>query len=202
MRPCLRSALAAALLSAPAAAQPAAVQPVARAGAPRPLVTQTAAVNLLALPFGAAVAEYERAVGRGFAVAVGGRAGFGNTAPGDGRASEDRRANAQLKLKYYPREEGLRGFAIGVTAGVAYASRPGGSASAPAPDASVSGAGVRRSVTAPTFGAALDYNFLVGRQRRFLVGVGVGARRALGVRREDPLDAATATSRFQLGFGF
>jgi hypothetical protein len=207
MRPRSRAALAAAalltgpLLAAPAAAQPVAVRPAAPAGAPRPIVAQTAAVNLLALPFGVVAAEYERAVGHGLAVAVGGRAGFGNTTTDD-RTSDARLASAQVKLKYYPREEGLRGFAVGVTAGVAYGSRADRSASDAAAGASVSGAGARRSVTAPTLGAALDYNFLVGRQRRLLVGVGVGARHALGVRRGDPLAAATPTSRLQLGFGF
>ena len=62
---------------------------------------------------------------------------------------------------------------------------------------------VTRARTAPTLGATLDYNFLVGRRRNFLVGIGVGVRRPLGVPRSSgPLDHPLFDPRLQVGFGF
>jgi hypothetical protein len=203
----LAVALAASALFAAAAG----AQPLAPPRPPRPTIGQAASVNLLALPLGFASAEYERALGRGFAVGIGGLTSLGY-APGDeddssvygGGSFDERIATAQLKLKYYPAENGLRGFAVGLTAGVAHY---GKSERFPTFDPTTGnflgyGANVRRATTAPTVGAVLDYNFLIGRQRRFLVGVGVGARRAFGVRDRDPLDTTLPDGRLQVGFGF
>jgi hypothetical protein len=44
-------------------------------------------------------------------------------------------------------------------------------------------------------GTVLDYNFLLGARQRFLVGLGLGARRVLGSR-----PAATNTSMFDSGY--
>jgi hypothetical protein len=62
---------------------------------------------------------------------------------------------------------------------------------------------VTRARTAPTLGTTVDYNLFIGKQRRFLVGFGVGARRALGSSvGTGPLDGTIIDPRFQLGFGF
>jgi hypothetical protein len=190
-----------------AGAQPSA-PPLSLAGRPRPVVTQTAAVNLLALPVGFASGEYERAVGSGFALGIGGVTSLG-FAPGNdddvyGGSFDERLATAQLKLKYYPAENGLRGLAVGLTAGVAHFGRSERTTVFDPATGSYLGAGpaARRTKTAPTVGAVVDYNFLLGRRRRFLVGVGIGARRALGVRDRDPLDATLPDGRLQIGFGF
>lgn len=186
----LAAGLAPALASAQLAPRPA-----------RPAVLGTVSINPLGIPFGVAAAEAERTVGTG-GVALG--VGAFTTIGGDLFDDEYRYTSAQLKLKYYPAERGLRGFAVGVTAGVAhardvrqvYAYDPGsGSFTGVQP--------VRRSATAPTLGAVLDYNFLIGRRQRFLVGLGVGARRVLaGERSREPLGHTIPDGRLQIGFGY
>lgn len=189
----------------------------ARPAAPRPTVTQTASINLLGFPLGFASGEYERAVGRnGFAVGVGGLATFDGRNDGLPYAdNSDRFASAQAKLKYYLGANGLRGFAVGVTAGIA--SARGYQYVWQVTDSAYGytvGTSRRATVTRPTLGAALDYNFLIGRQRRFLIGTGIGARRVLGGGRRDTyvgggftdsykvLDRALLDGRLQIGFGF
>lgn len=187
---------AALLLAAPARAQ---------SPAARPAVAQTASTGPLALPFGLVSGEYERAVGRrGFALGVGGLASVTREPflANDGGSAAFR--SLQLKLKYYPREDGLRGFAVGLTAGVAHerelwyrSSMIDASGRETILDEAY------RARTAPTLGATLDYNFLLGRERRFLLGAGVGTRRALGVRAHTgPLGGPLFDPRLQVGFGF
>ena len=157
----------------------------AQTSAPRPTVRQTLAVNPLALPFGGISAEYERAIGpSGFALGVGGTANFAGRF--DLSQSDGEFASIQGKLKYYPAENGLRGFSVGGTAGLAHGR---GYGIAPPTDVYYCAPGTscfvptvitRPRVTAPTLGAVIDYNWLIGRRRRFLVGIGLGARRVLG----------------------
>lgn len=173
-----------------------------------PAVTQTLAANVLALPFGVASAEYERALGGGFAAGVGGLASF---ATGDGSAFDDGEAYRSLeaKLKYYPREDGLRGFAVGLTAGVASERRTyhSGDFYTLGPDGNLLPSGsdvppIRRVRTAPTLGVTFDYDWLIGRRHRVLLGLGVGAKRAIGVGAGEPLDRVLSDGRFQIGIGF
>lgn len=224
---------AAAVLAAPALARPAGAQVALRVAAPTP-VQQTASINLLGLPFGLIAGEYERAVGTsGFAFGVGGSAAADRDAPVTWFTDDygsDRYYSLQGKFKYYPSARGLRGFAVGVTAGLASARGTGwriaGVDSVLAPNGmrypNYRYASFRATTTRPTVGTVLDYNFLLGRRQRFLVGLGVGARRTLGEARDDrhyttgPLyDAAVLGSeyrprmdrtlfdgRLQVGFGF
>jgi hypothetical protein len=171
--------------------------------APRP-VTQTASTNPLATPFGFLSAEYERALGRhGFAVGVGALSSFGEDpqAPNDGGSDVFR--SAQLKLKFYPRQEGLRGFAIGITAGVAHERQLAhGFTQYDAFGNVTFQERVTSARTAPTIGTTVDYNFFLGRSQRFLVGLGLGARRAFGVGESGPLAGPLIDPRVQFGFGF
>lgn len=208
MRPSRRhlAVLALGCAAAPLRAQ------TARPAAPRPSVVQTASINLLGLPFGFVSGEYERAVGRnGFAVGVGGLATF--LSDGDGNdalldASGDQFRSLQAKLKYYPAANGLRGFAVGATAG--FVSATGyqfvSTGADPVTGYPLHTTTTHSTISKPTLGAVLDYNFLIGRQRRFLVGVGVGARRVLNRRRSDDvrylLDRSLVDGRLQIGFGF
>jgi hypothetical protein len=205
MLPRLASALAGAVVLAASVARAQAPTPAPAPAPARRVVTQTASVNLLALPFGVASGEYERTVGSGFAVGVGGLATLDVIDDDDdvyGGTYDARVSTLQLKLKYYPREEGLRGFAVGITAGLVAASeRQRPFVFDPVTQMGRPGAPVRRSVTAPTLGAVLDYNFLLGRRRRFLVGIGVGARRVLGGR-DGVVDATLPDGRLQIGIGF
>ena len=85
----------------------------------------------------------------------------------------------------------LRGFAVGATAGVTRYSNVVDT--------------VRQSLSAPTVGILLDYNWLLGRSERFLVGTGIGAKRVLASsseRKRADVDYATITTRLILGFAF
>lgn len=196
---CAALPCAALLAAAPARAQAPTAPPARRA------IVQTASTNPLALPFGVVSCEYERGVGSGgFSLGLGGLASVTREPflANDGGSAAFR--SLQLKLKYYPREDGLRGFAVGLTAGVAYERELQSRLS------SVDASGretildeTYRARTAPTLGATLDYNLLLGRERRFLLGFGVGTRRALGVRAHTgPLDGPLVDPRLQVGFGF
>ena len=173
--------------------------------APRRTILQSASTNPFAAPFGFASAEYERVVGsRGLAVGVGGLTSFGSDpqALNDGGSESFR--SLQVKLKYYPRQDGLRGLAVGITAGIAHEREIAVASYMYGPRGELLHSEVvTHSRTAPTLGTTVDYNLFVGKQRRFLVGFGVGARRSLGVNGESgPLDGVIIDPRLQFGFGF
>ncbi len=181
------------------------------ADAQRPAVTRTASTNPLALPFGTVSGELERAVGpNGVAVGVGGFATFGDNPTTLTDGGSDAYRSLQFKLKYYPREEGLRGFAVGLTAGVAHERQLAtGADSYDGTGRLVSATEQFRSRTAPTLGATLDYNLFLGRRQALLVGLGVGVRRALGGRESGvrglgarPLGGPLFDPRVQIGVGF
>jgi hypothetical protein len=64
---------------------------------------------------------------------------------------------------------------------------------------------VRAQLETPTLGVLLDYNWAHGSDRRFVVGLGVGAKRILATRTERErlqLDRAYMTGRFVIGLKF
>jgi hypothetical protein len=172
---------------------------------PRPRLDQTLSTDPLAAPFGFVSGEYEQALGtRGFSIGVGALTSVGRNPQALNDGGSDVFRSAQLKLKYYPRQDGLRGLAIGVTAGVAHERELWyGSYMFDATGREIWSQRVTRARTAPTLGTTIDYNAFLGRSRRFLVGVGIGARRPIGVRAHSgPLDATLIDPRVQFGIGF
>jgi hypothetical protein len=148
---------------------------------------QAIAVNAIALPFGLFSAEYEAALASpGFTVGLGGSWLT---------AGDDRHSWIEAKGLYYPGERPFRGFSVGLTAGVHSARN------------NVCGFGCsnqqRRSQTAPTAGVLVNHDWLLGRQERFRVGLGVGAKRVLrDVRSADPLEQVYPDGRFVIGVAF
>jgi hypothetical protein len=141
------------------------------------------AVNPLGIPFDIFSVEVESGVAPG--MTLGGTAS--HTELGDERFS-----SADFKFRYYPGEVVLRGFSLGATLGVLRYS-------------DVRDNGVRESLDAPTLGAILDYNWLLGAEHRFVVGSGLGAKRVLasaGERSRVGIDRAVATVRFTVGIAF
>lgn len=179
----------------------AALAPVAlRAQAPAPPPRQAVALGPIVLPMGAVSGEYERALGGGLAAGVGGTAAFGdNFVLG---SADERYASAQAKLKYYPSRGGLRGFAVGATAGVVHGRGvPSGVVYAPCPMPGCGNLDLRRTATAPTVGVIADYNLVVG--RRVLVGLGLGVRRVVGSRADREVVGGTLPDgRLVVGYGF
>jgi hypothetical protein len=148
-----------------------------------PIPTQTyIGFNPLGVPANVFTLELENAVTSGITVgAVGSYIDF----------DKSRFTTADFKVRYYPGEVVLRGFAVGVSAGATRYSHPVND--------------VRQSLSAPTAGILLDYNWLLGRSERFLVGTGIGAKRILASeseRQRADVDYATVTTRLILGFAF
>lgn len=159
---------------------------------PTRLPLQSIAVNPLAIPFGVFSAEYEVALpSPGFTLGVG-----GTYFSRDG----DRESWAEVKGMYYPNETGFRGFSVGLTGGVHSSGRRVSRC-----DFNVPCVDSRRSQTAPTLGVLASYDWLLGRQQRFRVGLGVGAKRVLrdvDDSRADVLEQVYPDGRFVIGFVF
>jgi hypothetical protein len=148
-----------------------------------PIPTQTyVGFNPLGVPANIFTLELENAVSSGISVG-----GVGSYIDVD----QKRYATADFKVRYYPGEVVLRGFAVGISAGVTRYSKVIDT--------------VRQSLSAPTAGLLVDYNWLLGRNERFLIGTGVGAKRVLASaseRERAHVDYATITTRLILGFAF
>lgn len=96
-------------------------------------------------------------------------------------------SSLDAKLRFYPNEEGPKGFSVGISAGVTRLTEDFGDTNS--------------DEVRPTVGVVIDYNWLLGRNKRFFVGTGVGAKRVLGVNDNDFIDInfAYPTVRFQVG---
>ncbi len=95
----------------------------------------------------------------------------------------------EAKLRIYPNEEAPKGFSIGVGAGATHLN--------------INNFDGDHSVTRPAVSALADYNWLLGKSKRFLVGAGVGAKRIfIGDVDCGALRCAYPTGRFQVGVLF
>lgn len=158
---------------------------------PSTLLPQSSiAVNPLAIPLGVFSAEYEGALPTpGFTMGIGG------TYYKDGH---DKDAWLEVKGMYYPNETPFRGFSIGLSAGIQSATRnqttctPGFTGCTTSP----------RTQSAPTLGVLASYDWLLGRQERFRVGLGAGAKRVLKDVSGHPLEQVYPDGRFVIGVVF
>ncbi|MCC6931369.1 MAG: hypothetical protein IT359_20445 [Gemmatimonadaceae bacterium] len=173
-----RLAAAAACLSLAALAGAAAP---ALAQAPRANRTLLS-INPLGLPFKLVAVEAEQKVSN--IVTLGGAFSYISAFDDASYTSFD------AKLRIYPNEEAFKGFAIGVSAGIA---RVGEDFTD----------GTDHSDTAPAVGVIADYNWILGKSKRVLVGTGVGAKRIFA-NDDDYQNAnfAYPTFRFQVGMIF
>ena len=151
---------------------------------------QAVAVNALALPFGLFSAEYEAALASpGFTLGIGGSW----LTTGD-----DRDSWISAKALYYPGERPFRGFSVGLTAGV-HSARNDNNFVCTFGCSNVQ----RRTATAPTAGVIVSYDWLLGRQEKFRVGLGAGAKRVLrDVNDGSPLEQVYPDGRFVIGVAF
>ena len=138
--------------------------------------------NPLGLPANIFTIEIENAVASGITIG-----GVGSYIDVD----HSRYTTGEFKVRYYPSDVVLRGFAVGATAGVSRYRNIVNDTT--------------QSLSAPTIGILLDYDWLLGRSERFLVGTGIGAKRILASKSEREranVDYATLTARLILGFAF
>jgi hypothetical protein len=141
-------------------------------------------VNPLGIPFEYFSAEYERALT--------GLTSIGLTGSYVGFIDEGSYSTIEGKLRFYPNEEGPKGFSIGMSAGITRVSVD----RFDEPDDSES---------KPSLGVIIDYNWLLGKTKRVVVGTGLGAKRIFGVGSDfddDDIPLAYPTARFQVGLRF
>jgi hypothetical protein len=149
---------------------------------------QTLSANPLGLLFGYYNAEYERALNNVTSVgASGSYIGF-----------EDANLfTIEGKVRYYPQARVLNGFSVGGSLGFAQVSDDDLGL-----DDGFEGEG-EESASAFLLGIELDYNWLVGRDRRFFIGTGLGARRLFGGDVNSDTPVVIPTIRLvNIGFAF
>jgi hypothetical protein len=142
------------------------------------------AINPLGIPFEVVSVEFEGALHDAFTLA----GNFSYFSPDDYT-----RSSFELKGRLYPNEQAPRAFSVGLGLGAVNTRE----------DVEVNGIEDRRDETYPSIGVYVDYNWLLGRSNRFLVGTGLGAKRILGEK--DDFDEAPfvyATARFLIGVAF
>lgn len=140
-------------------------------------------INPLGIPFDLFSAEVESGIAQGMTLGASGS----HIDVGDQRYS-----SADFKFRYYPSEIVLRGVSVGASVGMLRYSN-------------IRGLADRESLDTPTFGVIVDYNWMLGAQRRFVIGTGVGAKRILASSEERErvgLDRAQFTGRFTMGIAF
>lgn len=143
-------------------------------------------INPLGLPFEYVSTELERKVS--------GMATLGASLSYLG-VDDDSYLSVEGKLRLYPNEEAFRGFSIGLAAGFSRLNETYGSGYNPAVE--------DQSTTRPTIAVLADYNWLLGKSKRILVGTGVGAKRIFGDDDFfDDISLAYPTVRFQIGVLF
>ena len=149
---------------------------------------QTLSINPIALPFGAFSGEFERALSPGVTFAIGGTYFDFDDA---------RHGWFEGKALYYPNEVALKGFAVGLTAGYHWATDTGLS------PADFFGFEERHKDSGATLGIITDYNWLLGKRNRFLIGLGLGAKRVLkNVSDNSALPQVMLDGRLQMGIAF
>jgi hypothetical protein len=143
------------------------------------------AINPLGIPFEVVSVEFEAALNDAFSLA----ANFSYFSP-----DEYTRSSFEAKGRLYPNERGLRGFSVGLGLGAVNTREN---------VVEFDGTEVKMDETYPSIGVYVDYNWLLGKSDRFLVGTGVGAKRILG--ESDDFDQAPfvyGTARFLIGVAF
>jgi hypothetical protein len=131
--------------------------------------------------------EAEVAVSRSVTLGVGGTYWGPDITDGDFRY-----LSGDVKLRYYPDARPFQGFSFGGSVGVTHIN---GSDNASQSTGSASG---------PSIGVMLDYNWLLGAQKGFYVGLGAGAK-AVFISDKDISDNATVrypTARISVGWAF
>lgn len=156
----------------------ASIPSLATAQAPAVRPANVFSLNPLGLPFEVVAAEYEHRVSDMATLGLSGS----YFSPG----SDFTISSLDAKLRLYPNEEAMRGFSVGVSFGVWHGNEDVFSGSS--------------STTRPAVGAFIDYNWLMGKTKRILVGTGIGGKRVFGNGDDfDDLPFAYPTARFQIG---
>jgi hypothetical protein len=103
--------------------------------------------------------------------------------------------SGDVKLRYYPEGHALSGFALGLQGGYTKISETSQN--------STTGLEEKHEGGAPTAGVSLDYNWLLGANRSFFLGLGVGAKKVFidSDTFNDPI-LTYPTGRLSIGYAF
>jgi len=137
--------------------------PVPVPAAKKPERVAVIGLNPLALLFGAVLGDFERAVSPAFT------AGLGVSVVPEYLTNY---RVAEAKLRYYPDEHALHGVSLALTAGII-------SESYDSFDFTTN-ARSRETLTRPTIGTELSYQWIIGPSQRFALATGAGVKRQLG----------------------
>jgi hypothetical protein len=136
--------------------------------------------------------EIEQTVGAAMSLGVGG------TFWSPGFAGQDMTyTSGDLKLRYYPQGRALEGFAFAMSAGFTHIKDKSTNV--------VFGTGTsEHTASGPTIGANIEYNWLLGRNNGFFLGLGVGAKRIIAKadNMSDDVKFAYPTARISIGAAF
>lgn len=142
------------------------------------------AINPLGIPFEIVSVELESAVHDAFTVA----GNFSYFSP-----DEFTRSSFEVKGRLYPNERAPRAFSVGFGLGLVNTRE----------NIFSGGLETKQDKTYPSIGVYVDYNWLLGKNSRFYVGSGVGAKRILGDRDDfDDAPFVYGTARFLIGVAF
>lgn len=139
---------------------------------------QVVSASPISILFGFFGAEYERALSTTSTV------GASGNFYGSGLVTY---LSADAKYRYYPQGAALKGFSLGGSAGFARISVDNGFNNAGA---------------AFSFGVEMDYNWLLGKEKRFYVGVGGGAKRYFGSDLEGVSFTVPTLRLVNIGYAF
>jgi hypothetical protein len=168
----------------------AAAQGATTAAGPASVRKSMLAINPMGIPWDVFQVEFETGVARGGTVGVTGSYTDLNA---------ERNTSIDLKVRFYPAEELFNRISAGLSVGYTKFDREVCCGSPP------DFVTTRETLSAPTLGVVIDYNWLQGSSRRFLLGTGVGAKRILASRSERDrlqLERAYPTARFVVGVVF
>lgn len=130
--------------------------------------------------------EYERAAGKAVTW------GLGATLFRIGGSSNDvNYTSAEFKLRYYPAEIALQGFSVGGAVGLTSVN-------------GTSDTGRDQTVTGPSVGVLLEYQWLMGTSKNFALTLGLGAK-ALSIKdnfSSSDFIARYPTARVSVGYSF
>lgn len=165
----------------------------AQSTAEPPLKRTVISVQPLSAIFSVYAAELEHAISPTTTLGLGGTYWSPNFAGEDMTYS-----SADLKWRYYPQGRALEGFSFGMSAGYTHIKDKSTDV--------VFGTGTYSEYTTsgPTIGAAIEYNWLLGRERGFFIGLGLGAKRIFA-KSEDvssEVKFSYPTARISIGKAF
>ncbi|HXT18601.1 MAG TPA: hypothetical protein VN706_23435 [Gemmatimonadaceae bacterium] len=146
--------------------------------------------NPIGLPADIGTLEVETAVAPG--VTLGGVGSYIDV-------SDNRFTTFEMKGRYYPAGVVLRGASVGATLGYTRFANLVDIFNGQTSEQE------RRTLSAPTLGIIVDYNWIYGRDQHFLIGTGIGAKRVLAssaARDSASVDRAVVTGRLIIGFAF